>query len=307
MTTATPNRAIVRYDFRRPNKFSREHVRALQIVNETFARQWTTLLSTSLRAVSQVTVRKIEQQTYDEYVRDIPNPSYMAILNLSPLAGSAILHLPLPVVMAAVDRLVGGPGSAKQPRRAVTEIEASLLRSLMGRILRELAYGFESLTVIEPTLVQQESNPQFAQIASASDMVVVIEYDVRMASTGGVASLCIPFSAIQPVLDELTANAAEAGRQSVDPLGLRLSLEERLNEAPLPVSVRFTPVTLTASEIVALAPGDLVSLHHHVDAPLDVAVSGVSRFQGRAGRRGKRLACLVLDTDSRISDGADHR
>jgi flagellar motor switch protein FliM len=307
MTTATPNRAITRYDFRRPNKFSREHVRALQIVNETFARQWTTLLSTSLRAVSQVTVRKIEQQTYDEYVRDIPNPSYMAILNLSPLAGSAILHLPLPVVMAAVDRLVGGPGSAKQPRRAVTEIEASLLRSLMGRILRELAYGFESLTVIEPTLVQQESNPQFAQIASASDMVVVIEYDVRMASTGGVASLCIPFSAIQPVLDELTANAAEAGRQSVDPLGLRLSLEERLNDAPLPVSVRFTPVTLTASEIVALAPGDLVSLHHHVDAPLDVAVSGVSRFQGRAGRRGKRLACLVLDTDSRISDGADHR
>ncbi|MCU1378351.1 MAG: Flagellar motor switch protein FliM [Acidimicrobiales bacterium] len=307
MGTATPSRAIVRYDFRRPNKFSREHVRALQIVNETFARQWTTLLSTSLRAVSQVTVRKVEQQTYDEYVRDIPNPSYLAILALQPLAGSAILHLPLPVVMAAVDRLVGGPGSAKQPRRAVTEIEASLLRSLMGRILRELAYGFESLVQLEPQLIHQESNPQFAQIASASDMVVVVEFDVRMASTGGVASLCIPFSALQPVLDELTNNAAEAGRQSIDPIGLRLSLEERLNDAPLPVSVRFTQVTLTASEIVALTPGDLVSLHHHVDAPLDVAVSGVSRFQGRAGRRGKRLACLVLDTDSRISDGADHR
>jgi flagellar motor switch protein FliM len=282
-------------------------VRALQIVNETFARQWTTLLSTSLRAVSQVTVRKVEQQTYDEYVRDIPNPSYLAILALQPLAGSAILHLPLPVVMAAVDRLVGGPGSAKQPRRAVTEIEASLLRSLMGRILRELAYGFESLVQLEPQLIHQESNPQFAQIASASDMVVVVEFDVRMASTGGVASLCIPVSALQPVLDELTTNAAEAGRQSIDPIGLRLSLEERLNDAPLPVSVRFTQVTLTASEIVALTPGDLVSLHHHVDAPLDVAVSGVSRFQGRAGRRGKRLACLVLDTDSRISDGADHR
>lgn len=293
----TTNRAPVRYDFRRPNKFNRDHIRALQIANETFARQWTTLLSTTLRAVSQVSVRKIGQQTYDEYVRDIPNPSYLAVLALRPLAGQAVLHLPLPVIMAAVDRLVGGPGSAKQPRRAITEIEAGLLRTVMGRVLRELAYGFESLTEIEPALIHQESNPQFAQIASATDMVVVIEFDVRIASTGGVASLCIPFSALQPVLDELTNNANEAGRHTVDPVGLRLALEERVHDAPLPVSVRFTQVTLTAAEIVALVPGDLVALHHRVDAPLDVAVSGVPRFQGRAGRRGKRLACLVLDTD----------
>ena len=168
-------------------------------------------------------------------------------------------------------------------------------------MLRELAYGFESLTQLQPELVHQESNPQFAQIASASDMVVVIEFDVRMASTGGVASLCIPFSALQPVLDELTTNALEAGRQSVDPVGLRISLEERLNDAPLPVSVRFTQVTLSAAQIVALTPGDLVALHHHVETPLDIAVSGVSRFQGRAGRRGKRLAALVLDAESHLS------
>ena len=298
MGTATTNRAPVRYDFRRPNKFSREHVRALQIVNETFARQWTTLFSSSLRAVSQVTVRKIEQQTYDEYVRDIPNPSYLAILALRPLAGSAILHMSLPVVMASIDRLVGGPGSAKQPRRGITEVEAGVLRRLIGRVLRELAYAFESLTQIDPHLVHQESNPQFAQVASASDMVVVIEFDVRMASTGGVASLCIPFSALQPVLDEMTTNAAEAGRQALDPVGLRSSLAKQLDDAPLAVSVRFGQVTMPASSIVALAPGDLVALHHHVDTPLDVAVAGVPRFQGRAGRRGKRLACLVLDSDN---------
>jgi len=297
MATATSNRAPVRYDFRRPNKFNREHVRALQIANETFARQWTTLLSSTLRAVSQVSLRKIEQLTYDEYIRDIPNPSYLGVLALRPLAGTAVLHLPLPVVMAAVDRLVGGPGSARQPRRAVTEIEASLLRTLMGRILRELAYGFESLTQIEPALVHQEANPQFAQIAGASDLVVVAEYDVRIASTGGVASLCIPFNALQPVLDEITVTALEAGRLAVDPLGLRLSLEENLNDAPLAVSVQFTEVTMTAAQVVALTPGDLVALHHHVDAPLDVAVAGVPRFQGRAGRRGKRLACLVVDPD----------
>jgi flagellar motor switch protein FliM len=297
MGTATPNRVPVRYDFRRPNKFSREHVRALQIANETFARQWTTLLSTSLRAISQVSLRKVEQLTYDEYIRDIPNPSYLAVLDLRPLNGSAVLHLPLPVVMATIDRLVGGPGSAKQPRRGITEIEGSLLRTLVGRVLRELAYGFESLTVIEPQLINQESNPQFAQVAGATDMVVVADFDVRIASTGGVASLCIPFTSLQPVLDELTTNALEAGRQAVDPEGLRVSIEGRLQEAPLPISVRFSEVRLTAAEIVGLTPGAVVALHHHVDAPLDVAVAGVSRFRGRAGRRGKRLACLVIDND----------
>lgn len=288
---------LVPYDFRRPNKFNREHVRALQIATETFARQWTTLLSTTLRAVSQVSVRKIEQLSYDEYIRDIPNPSYLALLAIPPLAGSAILHLPLPVVMACVDRLVGGPGASKQPNRPVTDIEQNLLRTLMGGVLRELAYGFESLNPIVPQLVHQESNPQFAQIAGPTDMVVVCEFAVRIAEASGTATLGIPFSSLQPVLDEITTSAFESGRQLMDPVGIRRSIERRLDDAPLAVSVRFTQVSLTASEIVALTPGDLVSLHHHVDAPLDVAIAGVPQFHGRAGQRGKRLACLVIDPD----------
>lgn len=297
MGTATASAEPVPYDFRRPNKFSREHVRALQIATETFARQWTTLLSTTLRVVSQVSVRKIEQLSYDEYIRDIPNPSYLAMLTIAPLSGSAILHLPLAVVMACVDRLVGGPGSSKQPNRPVTDIEMSLLRTLLARVLRELAYGFEALTPVQPQLVHQESNPQFAQIAGPSDMVVVAEFDVRVAGADGAATLAIPFASLQPVLDELTTNAFEAARQQHDPVGIRRSLERRLDDAPVGVSVRFTQVTLTASEIVALAPGDLVTLHHHVDVPLDIAVAGVPRFHGRAGQRGKRLACLVIDPD----------
>src|SRR5436305_12204997 len=103
MATAAPERTPLRYDFRRPNKFNREHVRALQIANETFARQWTTLLSSTLRAVSQVSLRKIEQLTYDEDIRDIPNPTYLGNLALRPRAGTAALHLPLPVRTAALD------------------------------------------------------------------------------------------------------------------------------------------------------------------------------------------------------------
>jgi len=289
----SPSATPVAYDFRRPNKFTREHVRALQIASETFARQFTTVLSTTLRTVSQVQAKGIHQLTYDEYIRDVPNPTYLAILSLAPLAGASIFHLPLPVVMTAVDRLLGGPGAGLALHRPLTEIEQSLMRDLLGRVLRELAYAFESLTALEPTVLHQESNPQFAQIGSPSDMVIVFVYDLRIGGQAGEATLCVPFASLQPVLDEVAANSLLAGRVEADAESVRESLAERMGAAPVTVSVSFPAVTLALSEIVDLRPGDVLPLEHRVDAPLEVSVGGLPRFAARPGRRGKRLACVI--------------
>jgi flagellar motor switch protein FliM len=300
-SSGTKNTSTVQgvpYDFRRPNKFNREHVRALQIANETFARQFTTVLSTTLRAVSAVTAKNIGQLTYDEYIRDIPNPSHLAILSLPPLAGAAIFHIPLTVVMSAVDRLLGGPGSGFLPNRPPTEIEASLVRSLLGRVLRELAYAFEPLVALEPQVIHQESNPQFAQIASPTDMVVVLEYDIRIGAHEGEATLCIPFTSLQPVLDEVTGNALLTGRVGGDPGAVRSALAHSMGAAPLPLSVQFSPVTLSLAEIVDLRPGDVLPLAHPVDASLEVSVAGRRQFFARPGRRGKRLACVITSVES---------
>src|SRR5206468_5562256 len=129
----------------------------------------------------------------------VPNPTYLAILSLPPLAGASIFHLPLPVVMTAVDRLLGGPGSGPTVARPPTEIEQSLMRDLLGRVLRELAYAFESLTALEPVVIHQESNPQFAQIGSPSDMAIVLVYDLRIGGQAAEAPLCVPSASLQPV------------------------------------------------------------------------------------------------------------
>ena len=131
---------MVPFDFRRPNKFSRDHVRAFQIVHETFARQLSTVLATTLRAGANCTLGTVEQLTYDEYVRSLPNPSYLIVLSLSPLPGAAILQFPLPIVFAAIDRLLGGTGDSVSPKRPLTEIESNLMRSVVDRTLRELEY-----------------------------------------------------------------------------------------------------------------------------------------------------------------------
>jgi flagellar motor switch protein FliM len=196
--------------------------------------------------------------------------------------------------MTAVDRLLGGPGTAGPAlHRPLTEIEQSLMRDLLGRVLRELAYAFESLTTLEPTVIHQESNPQFAQIGSPSDMVIVFVYDLRIGGQDGEATLCIPFAALQPVLDEVTGNSLLAGRVEADAESVRNALAGRMGAAPVTVSVNFQPVVLPLSDIVDLQPGDVLPLDHRVDAPLEVSVGGVARFAARPGRRGKRLACVI--------------
>lgn len=291
------------YDFRRPNKFNRDHVRALQIVGETFARQFTTVLSTSLRAVSQVQLVNVGQLTYDEYVRETPNPSFLAVLTLEPLPGTSLLHIPLPVVMAMVDRFLGGTAEGDMPERPLTEIEASLVRSLVDRVLHELAYAFEPLTPVRPRVLQFESNPVFAQITSATDMVITLDFDLRVGAHDGLTSLCVPFASLQPVLDEVSSSAMQPTRGTIDAAAVRSSLRSAIAPAPVDVSVRFRSTRLSSAEIVGLRPGDVVPLAHHVDRPLVVSVAGIDCFAARPGQRGKRLACLLVDD----RDHDDHR
>ena len=285
------------FDFRRPSKFSRDHARALQIVNETFARQFTTILSTTLRSVSQVAVSSIDHVSYDEYVRSSPELSFLAILNVDPLAGAGILQFPLDIAMAAIDRLLGGTGEGNQPLRALTDIESMLMRELIQRVLRELDYAFESLTKVSTSIVQLESNPQFAQVAAPSDMVVVATFDVRIGSKESTATLCLPFSALQPVL-ELTGHAMFSDRKGTDVEESARAVAAGLAGVPVDVAVRFDPVTLTSSEILNLRVGDVLPLRHPVSSPLSVCAADRTCAYAVPGSKGRRLAFMTVEPDN---------
>lgn len=293
------------FDFRRPSKLSREHVRTMQIVQETFARGLSTMLASTLRSVTQVTIRSIEQQTYDEYVREVPNPTLLTLLSLSPLSGAAILQLPLQVAFCAVELLLGGKGYAEQPTRPFTDLELHLTRGIIERALPELRYAFEPVVVTEPKVVSQESNPQFAQIAAPTDMVIVVSFDVRIEGVSGVASLCIPFSSLQPHLEALSATSLYAAQSVADPIAVRSLLSDHLSAAPVAVSARFRPVRMSSGDILALRVGDVVPLNHPVDLPLTLTVEGVATFDAAIGRRNRRVAVQVVGPADPA--GAAHR
>ena len=288
-------RRVRPFDFRKPNKLSRDHVRNLSIVHETFARQLSTVLSSTMRAVSTVSVSSIDQLTYDEYVRHTPNPTHLSVLSIPPLPGAALLQIPVALALTAVDLLLGGHGRNAPTERPLTEIEIGLMRTLVDRALRELTYAFESIVRIEPAVVVHESNPQFAQITAPTDMMVVVRLNLRIESVEAEGSLCFPYAMLQPVLDGFAGHAGHHDRQLTEIEESRTRLAARLHDVPVELQIVFPQVTLASTEIVDLHVGDIVPLGRSIDAPIWAVIEGQRVTQVRLGRRNKRLAAQVID------------
>jgi flagellar motor switch protein FliM len=288
------------YDFRRPTKLSREHIRTLQIAYETFARQFATLLTTSLRAVSQVSLLSIEQLSYDEYIAGLSSPTIVAMFTIDPLPGTAILELSLSTGMACIDHMLGGPGGP-QPQRPLSEIETPLLNGMIERTLGELRYAFETIVVLKPEMTAIEYNPQFAQAGAASDAVIVASFELRVGTEECVATICLPFQSIFPKLqaDQNATVLTESQRRARE-LAYRNVLSG-LEGAPIEVSVKFQPVLMHPADLIGLSPGDVVPLAHPTSAPLAVTTAGITFAHAVPGSQGTRLACLVVQSPSPIA------
>jgi flagellar motor switch protein FliM len=280
------------YDFRRPIKLSREHVRTLQIAFETYARSCGTLLTTRLRVVSSVTLASIEQLNYDEYVTALTNPTVIAVVSIDPLPGIVLLELSSSAAMTAIDHMLGGPGGP-QPERPLTEVEMPLLRGLLDRMLGELRYGFETLVDITPKLKEIEYNVQFLRAHQPGDAVVIASFEMKIGTEECVASICLPFNSILPVLEKQETIELTAAERMVRDTSLR-NLTAGLSAAPIDVAVRFQPIRMRTDDIVDLRPGDVVPLAHPTSVPLEVTVNETVFAHAVPGNQGARLACLVV-------------
>jgi flagellar motor switch protein FliM len=283
------------YDFRRPTKLSREHVRVMQIAQEGFARQATTILTTFLRAGARLELGGIEQFSYDDYVGTLPNPTFMSTFTLEPLAGKGLLAFPLDIAMAMVDHMLGGSGAAEQPNRPMTAMETTITNHLLDRLLDEFAVSLAPVTQIQPALVGREYNPQLAQAAAGSDTVMVATFAMSVGNREGEATVMLPFSsfaqslnnAASPQLSESALRKRQRAREA---------LIDRLNLVPVDVSVRFAPLTVSSSDLLSLAVDDVLLLRHPRDSPLEVTTNDVTFAYAIASNHRRRLAASIVPT-----------
>jgi flagellar motor switch protein FliM len=261
------------------------------VVHESFANRLTTVLATRLRTVARVTVATTEQITYADFMGGTPDPACLAVVSLLPLPGTGVLRLDLPLAMGICDRMLGGTGEGPHPERALTDIESHLLRGLLDSVMHELSAAFAPLLTMEPTIVRQESKVQLVRGAAPGSTMITVDFEVLLGEQITSATLCLPLATLGPALESFSGTGS--------PLAVNTEatalVATSLMDAAVDVSVRFRPITLTSQEILGLEVGDVVPLRHMASAPLTVAAAGVPVTSGVPGRRGRRLACLIVD------------
>jgi flagellar motor switch protein FliM len=280
---------VVAYDFRHPNKISREHTRILQHACDTFARRLTTLLTSGLRQLCRVEVRDVTQCSYDEYIAALPVPTLIMPVALPPLSGTGTLQLSLPVALVAIDHMLGGPGGHQEPR-PLTDIEIGLFGGLLDQILGVLRYALEPIVPVSPSHGAFEYNPQFLQAAGPSDPVVVGDFDLEIGSESCRLSISLPFASLGPRLD--AQRPRETNARPTDSVGL---IRESLSDVPVDVTVAFRPLAIDSGRVLTLDPGEVIVLSHTVGAPLDVEVGGIRVASAVAGKAGNKLAALIVE------------
>ena len=284
------------YDFRKPIQLSREHARVLQLGLSGFARQATTVFTSSLRTVSSVQLLSVSQEVYSEYVDSLNAPTYLIKFSAEPMPGLGVMEIPLPAIMSCIDHMLGGPGSQRQPVRALTEIESGVVGGLVERLLGEMAYSMAAIVETSPSLVGIEYSPQFAQAAGAGDVMVVATFDLRIGERSERMTICLPFSGLKPFLARAAAPAPVSERERAQRAHAAELMQQRLADVPVPVLVRFRPSRQDPDTLTSLAVGDVLVLDHPAAAPLDVIVDDATFAHATPGTRGARLAALIVGT-----------
>jgi flagellar motor switch protein FliM len=286
----------VPYDFRRPIQLSREHSRTLQMGLDAFARQATTVFTSSLRTVCSMSLVSIEQRSYSEYVQSLGSSTYMTLFSAEPISGSGIIELPIKATMECIDHMLGGPGGPSQPDRPLTEIESVVARGLVERLLREMRYCLEEIVSIEPVVTGVEYSPQFAQAAGGADIMVVATFDLRVDDSEHRLTFCLPFSGLHPHLVKASAPVPASDRERAQRALAAELLQEQFHDVPVEVRVVLRRTPMAPERIGRLAVGDVLRLSHPAAAPLDVTVDDEVFAHAMPGAHGKRLAAQIVAT-----------
>jgi flagellar motor switch protein FliM len=280
------------YDFRRPDKFSKDQLRTLQMLHETFARLFASSLSAYLRVSTHVDLVSVEQVPYNEYMRSLTT-SIINVISLEPLEGQAILELEFNVVLAMIDRLLGGPGNMVKNTTVLTEIEKALTESIIQRALKDLRSAWDSVIVLSPKRESMETQSQFIQIVPPNDTIVSILFEVKVGDLRGAMSLCIPYLMLKPITTKLSVQRWFSASMS-DSLGENVAkLIQRLERAKVTCVCRLGSARITVNELVQLEVGDTVVLDRKSTEEVDLLIGNSVKFRGKPGTAGRKVALHV--------------
>lgn len=283
------------YDFTRPAKFSKEHLRTLEIIFENFGRLVSSNLPAYLRKNVQVDVMNSEAVTYSEFSNALSNPVLLGIVDFAPLKGNIIIELASNLGFTIIDRMLGGLGDPLDKPRDFSEIELSVLERIFTVFVDLLREPWKNVVEIHPRLERIETNCQFAQIISPSEMIAIVTINICIGNVEGLMNICLPFLTLEDIMDKLNTKYWFSTMKNKDEESYQKFIETAINKAQIPMKVVLGKSSISVMDFINLQVGDIIKLDSHVNDELDVFVGNIVKFKALPGSGAENYAVKVTE------------
>ncbi|ARF18459.1 flagellar motor switch protein FliM [Sporosarcina sp. P3] len=283
------------YDFKRALRFSKDQIRSLTRIHENFARLLTTYFSAQLRTYVQINVMSVDQIPFEEFISSIPNMTLINIFDVSPLEGNILMEVNPNVAYSMLERLMGGFGSSSGKAENMTEIETKILTNLFERSFDSLREAWSGLIDIDPYLTEMEVNPQFLQMISPNETVIVISFNIMIGESSGMINMCIPHVVLEPIIPNLSVQYWMQTNKKEPTAEQSIELERRIKNATLPIVADLGKGQISIEDFLHLQLGDVISLDTSIEEPLTIRIGERPKFTAQPGKLRNRMAVQILE------------
>lgn len=284
---------VKNYDFKRPAKFSKEHLRTLEIIYEHYGRLVSTNLAVYLRKNIQISVASSETFTFSEFSNALSNPVILGIINFNPLPGNIIIDLSCNLGFAMIDRMLGGQGTPLEKNREFSEIEMSIIEKLMIICMQMMREPWKTVIDISPVMERIETNSQFAQMIAPSDMVAIVTLNIKIGDVEGLMNICLPFFTLEDIIDKLNTKFWYSTMQEKNTEDYEIYIESMIRRVNIPVKAVLGKSNILVNDFVNLQPGDIIRLDKNVDSELNIYVGNLKKFTALPGSSKDKYAVRV--------------
>lgn len=284
---------VKNYDFSRPTKFSKEHLRTLEIIFEHYSRLLSTNLPVYLRKNIQVTVASSETVSFSEFSNALSNPVILGIVNFTPLNGSIIIDLATNLGYAMLDRMLGGSGIPLEKNREFSEIELTIIQKIMVMFTQLLREPWKNVIDITPFLNRVETNPQFAQVIAPNDMIAIVTLNMKIGDVEGLMNICLPFFTLEDIMDKLNTKYWFSTMQENRDENYEDYIESLIRKVDIPIKAVLGRSKISVSDFINLQVGDCIRLDSRVENDMDIYVGNIRKFTALPGTNRDSYAVRV--------------
>ncbi len=280
------------YNFRRPDRVSKEQLRSLHYLHDRFARNFSSSLSAYLRALIDVNLYSVEQFTYAEFILSLPDPTYFNAIAMEPLEGNSVLEINPKILFPMIDKILGGKGEDfGGGMRTITDIERTLIEGVVKLILRDLEDAWKQIIKLKMAIVATETSPQLIQVVAPNEIVVLIVFELKVGEAKGFMNFCIPSIVLEPIAKRFSQDwYADRTKTSVEEVKkLKLNLLRTMIKMDAGIYGNY----LTAQDLVNLKPGDVIKLETKLSDELKIQLNGIDKYSAYPVKKERKKAVQI--------------